>query len=92
MSHSHSPVRPLLAALATAVVAFPVAWLPSGSAAMAFGASIAIILAFAAQLLISKVMGWSPLLETASEVPKCGEWKFPPSKRGDRNEAYDDWY
>lgn len=55
MSHSHSPVRPLLAALATAVVAFPVAWLPSGSAAMAFGASIAIILAFAAQLLISKV-------------------------------------
>lgn len=39
-----------------------------------------------------EVMGWSPLLETASEVPKCGEWKFPPSKRGDRNEAYDDWY
>lgn len=40
----------------------------------------------------STLMGWSSLPETASEVPKCGEWKFPPSKRGDRNEAYDDWY
>jgi hypothetical protein len=33
-----------------------------------------------------RLMGWSPLPETASEC-QSGEWKFPLIERGDRNEA-----
>ena len=56
------------------------------------GVSYPLPMSVSEQTLEAQLMGWSPLLETASEVPKCGEWKFPPSKRGDQNEAYDDWY
>jgi len=37
-----------------------------------------------------RVMGWSPLPETASEC-QSGDAIFPPTERGDRDEDYDDW-
>ena len=36
-------------------------------------------------------MGWSPLPETASDC-HGGHCDVPPTRRGDHDEDYDDWY
>lgn len=87
-----APAAPIEVAAAPAAVEAAVAAAPVAISPVDVLAKMDALAKANPEKLNWKVMGWSPLLETASEVPKCGEWKFPPSKRGDRNEAYDDWY